>query len=80
MDNKVINEILDIAKDAGMKTEPITLEMIKPLLDIESGDICKRCNKWFFYDYTQKPGELPIILNSNEEYCSKLCKEIYKEK
>ena len=31
MDNKVINEILDIAKDAGMKTEPITLEMIKPL-------------------------------------------------
>ena len=75
MTDDVMNEILAIAKDAGMKTNTVTVEMIKPLLDMDIGDICKKCSKWFKYDYIQNPGKLPTILNANEEYCSEVCKE-----
>ena len=75
MTDDVMNEILAIAKEAGMKTSTVTVEMIKPLLDMDIGDICKKCSKWFKYDYIQNPGKLPTILNANEEYCSEVCKE-----
>lgn len=53
----------------------LTAEDIKPLLDMKLGDLCPRCNKWFEYSYTQKPGELPMILGGDQRYCSKLCEE-----
>ena len=78
---KTMDEIEKIAKDVGIilepiyHVEPITAKDIKPLLDMELGNLCKRCDKWFGYAYTQEQGELPVILNGTEEYCSKLCKE-----
>ena len=76
MTDEVMQEILDIARNAGMEIEPITTEDVAPILNVEGGDKCLRCGKWFPYDCIVGPGVYKVI-NSSKKYCSSLCKETH---